>query len=122
VRGYVGLVIASFPDRRFQLWEYRVSHGFLLVRSPGGPAVPRNIDLVFAGVEYMSVPRHLRGIVLEHGSAADRAAIRAATCLTEEGRVYALLAEGRRHLIAATDCKIDENDRDIFDTPFERQP
>lgn len=111
-------MIASFPDRRFQLWEYQVSHGSLLVRSPRGPTVARNIDLVFTGVEYLQAPRHLVGVVLEHGSVEDRAATRTAMGGAEAGRVYVLVSEGRRHLIAAADCTIDENDRDIFDSPF----
>jgi len=111
-------VIASFPERRFQLWEYRVSHGSLLVRSPRGPAVSSNVDLVFAGVEYMSAPRHLRGVVVEHGSEEDRAAVHVATGGAEAGRIYALISEGRRHLVAAAGLTIDENVRDIFDSPF----
>jgi hypothetical protein len=43
----------SYLSRRFQLWEYRVSHGSLLVRSPKGPDATTNVDLVFDGVEYI---------------------------------------------------------------------
>lgn len=35
-------MIVSYPDRRFQMWEHRVSHGSLLVRSPRGPEAERN--------------------------------------------------------------------------------
>ena len=35
-------MIADFPDRRFQLWEYRVSHGSLLIPSPKNPEAARN--------------------------------------------------------------------------------
>jgi hypothetical protein len=50
---------ATYPDRRFQLWEYRVSHGSLLIRSPKGPDAEMNIDLVFSGVEFVACPRTL---------------------------------------------------------------
>jgi hypothetical protein len=36
----------TFDDRRFQFWQYRVSHGELLVRSPKDAAHPRNVDLM----------------------------------------------------------------------------
>jgi hypothetical protein len=111
-------VIASFPDRRFQLWEYKVSHGSLLIRSPKGPAVTRNIDLMFTGVEYVSAPRFLRGLVVEYASAEDHAAVQTATDGTEASRLYVLISEGRRHFVAAAGCTLDENDHDIFDSPF----
>jgi hypothetical protein len=49
----------SFTDRAFQLWEYKVSHGSLLIRSPKGPEISTNIDLVCVGVEYPAAPRHI---------------------------------------------------------------
>lgn len=36
----------TFPDRRFQLWEYWVGHGALLIRSPKGPRAETNVDFV----------------------------------------------------------------------------
>lgn len=44
-------------DRTFQLWDYKVSDGFLLVRSPKDATYGLNIDLVFIDVEYISCPR-----------------------------------------------------------------
>ena len=41
----------SFSGRTFQLWEYRVSHGSLLIRSPKGEDVAMNIDIICVGVE-----------------------------------------------------------------------
>jgi len=52
----------SFPNRTFQLWEYRVSHGSLLIRSPGNPDAKTNVDFVCIGVEYLAVPRFLHGV------------------------------------------------------------
>jgi hypothetical protein len=49
----------TFAGRRFQFWQYRVRHGELLVRSPKDAAHPRNVDLMFAGVEYVDLPRFL---------------------------------------------------------------
>ena len=50
--------------RQFQLWEYQVSHGFLLIRSPAGPDAAKSIDIIFVGVEYLAAPRHLGEIAV----------------------------------------------------------
>lgn len=112
-------MIASFPDRRFQLWEYKVSHGSLLVRSPRGPEVEHNIDLMFAGVEYLSSPRHLRGLELDHGDQSDvDTAVAALGREAVPERVFVLTSEGRRHLVVAAGYRIREHRGDIFDSPF----
>ena len=51
-------------NRDFQLWEYKVSHGQLLIRSPKDELHSKNLDLIFRGVQFISSPRHFRGIVL----------------------------------------------------------
>lgn len=43
-------------SRRFQLWEYRVSHGSLLIRSPRCPQERTNIDVIFDGAKYRLSP------------------------------------------------------------------
>lgn len=104
-------------DRDFQVWEYQVSLGQLLVRSPRSPARPTNVDIVFLGVEYMSLPRSLRGgLTLEPATADDlhgREALRAGA------HAWVLLSEGRRFVVVAASVTIAENDGDIFDSPFE---
>src|SRR4051794_11561024 len=55
-------------DRPFQLWDYTVSHRQLLLRSPIAPRTstsPRfttNVDLVFWGVESLSIPTWFEGL------------------------------------------------------------
>jgi hypothetical protein len=112
-------MIASFPDRRFQLWEYSVSHGSLLVRSPRGPRIDTNIDLVFVGVAFISAPRHLRGLELDHGNDDDIDRVVAEVGEIDGGHVFALRSAGRRHLVLAAACRVSENQGDIFDSPFE---
>ena len=112
-------MIASFPDRRFQLWEYKVGHGSLLVRSPRGPKVETNIDIVFAGVEFVSAPRHLRGLDLGYGSPEDIDRVVAEIGEIEHGTVFVLSSAGRRHLVLAAGHRVSEHQGDIFDSPFE---
>ena len=44
--------------RQLQLWEYHVSHGSLLLRSPEGVGHRGTVDIICTGVQYVAVPRH----------------------------------------------------------------
>jgi hypothetical protein len=50
--------------RNFQFWEYHVSHGSLLIRSPAGPGIETSVDIICVGVEYLAAPRHLGEITV----------------------------------------------------------
>jgi len=116
-------MIASFPERRFQFWEYSVSHGSLLIRSPKapttthGPTATRNIDLMFVGVEFVQVARFFEGMILDVGTAMDRALVGRSTDRSFN-KVFALVSGGKRYIIAAAGHKVSENDDDIFASPF----
>lgn len=106
-------------SRRFQLWEYRVSHGALLIRSPKGPQESNNIDVVFDGVEYIDCPRMLRGLLLTEGSAEDLHVLaRAFGEVHPPNRVFVLTTGGIAYHVVASSCRIEENQADIFDSPF----
>ncbi|QGQ18438.1 hypothetical protein GC089_03170 [Cellulomonas sp. JZ18] len=113
-------MIAIYPDRTFQLWKYRVSHGGLLVRSPRNPSHAVNVDLLFDGVEFVSCPRLLRGVAVE--DAGDKDVLHAFEALGEEYRasstVFVLVSEGRRNLVVASSLRVLEHGGDIFDSPF----
>ncbi|POZ50297.1 hypothetical protein [Methylovulum psychrotolerans] len=49
----------TFLGRTFQLWEYHVSHGSLLIRSPKSLDEATNIDIICSGVDYLSAPRFI---------------------------------------------------------------
>ncbi len=109
----------SFADRAFQLWEYRVSHGSLLIRSPKGPGISKNIDVICVGVEYLAAPRHMRGLDLAEATTEE---IKNLSDLLgkeiQRSRVRVIISEGRRFPIVAVSFRISENDGDIFDSPF----
>jgi hypothetical protein len=112
-------MIAMYPGRRFQLWEYRVSHGSLLIRSPAGPEIDTTLDVVFAGVEFLSVPRFLPDLEVHHGTADDVTLVtRLASESMESQNVYALLSQGRRYLVLAAGCRVGEWAGGIFESPF----
>jgi hypothetical protein len=112
-------MIAAYVNRRFQLWEYLVSHGSLLIRSPKGPSADRNVDLIFVGVDYLAVPHMLNGVTLDHGTIADVKMVAATFGEVQPDRLFVLSSAGHRHPIVAANCRIEENDGDIFDSPFD---
>jgi len=109
----------DLKNRNFQLWEYHVSHGSLLIRSPKRGEDTKNIDIVFAGVEYMALPRHLKSVELDDASSREISELSILVGRKLEGKaVTIIIAEGTRYSVVATGMRITENDMDIFHSPF----
>jgi len=110
---------ALLIGRKFQLWEYSVSHGSLLIRSPKNNKNKINIDVKFFGIEYISAPRHLGEFQL--ASPSDNELQKLISILKKDlspNNVYVLKSKAYRHLIVASKVKIEENKSEIFDSPF----
>lgn len=110
----------QYANRMFQLWEYRVSHGSLLIRSPQGPDSRKNVDILCAGVEYLATPRFLRGLeivepTLEELQSLEKKLGKSLSVSTV--RIFA--SSGQRFPVVASSFKLEENERDIFDSPFD---
>lgn len=109
----------TFTDRAFQLWEYSVSHGSLLIRSPKTPSTSENIDLICVGVEYLAVPRHMKGLILSEATPRE---IKDLSQLVgkelEADRVRVIVSDGKRFPIVATSFRLSANLDDIFFSPF----
>ena len=110
----------TFGGRNFQLWEYGVSHGQALVRSPRRGTTKTNQDVILVGVEYLGLPRHLRALELDDPSDAE---VRLAGTLLGKvvppEHVWVFVGDGRRHLAVAAKLIVEESDMDIFESPFE---
>ena len=109
-------------DRTFQVWEYEVSHGQLLIRSPKSPASRTspeqltNVDIICLDVEYMSLPRVLRGIEFARPTSGETSELeRILRRRIEADRVNILQSEGSRFFVVALSLSMSENDWDIFD-------
>jgi hypothetical protein len=108
-----------FNGRDFQLWEYNVSHGQMLVRSPKSPTQSVNVDITFSGVEYVDLPRHLRGREIDDPTAAEVAcAAKRLGKPIKAKEVTVLKAGSNRYLIVATFIKVTESEMEMFDSPF----
>ncbi len=109
-----------YVNRTFQLWEYRVSHGSLLIRSPQGAETKNNVDIVFIGIEYLAAPRFLRGVEIAEPTNEELRQLEArlGKRLTESSIVI-LVSAGQRFPIVAASFKVEENELDIFESPFQ---
>ena len=112
-------------ERTFKLWEYRVGHGQLLIRSPKAPATDAypeyltNVDLIFIDAQYVAVPKVLRGIELlpvTPDEVRDLESILGRT--VPPANVTVLFSNGRRFPVVASNRLLSENDWDIFESPF----
>ena len=45
--------------RKFKVWEYKLSHSSLLIRSPAVGDFDKNIDMIFKGVVHIDGPADL---------------------------------------------------------------
>lgn len=111
---------AQYRGRLFQLWRYQVSHGCLLIRSPKDADHPRNVDIVFAGVDYVELPRLLPDLEIAEPTEAD--VLRAEELLGRAVRresVVAILARGRRHIVVSAAVRVEDNEMELFEVPFD---
>jgi hypothetical protein len=110
----------NFKNRTFQLWAYRVSHGSLLIRSPQSSEEKMNVDVICAGVEYLAVPRFFRGLEIATPMPEEMRSLeeKLGRKLTSAS-VHILVSSMQRFPIVAASLKLEENEQDIFESPFE---
>jgi len=113
-------------NRSFQVWEYQVSHGRLLIRSPQSPGTldePKqttNVDLHFWGVDYFELPGILRGIEIAPPMEQDVKRIGAILRKRISSVNIVILRSGdQRFFVVADGFEITENQWDIFESPIE---
>ena len=113
--------IQDFSKRTFQLWEYHVSHGLLLIRSPQGPESNVNFDLICIGVEYMEIPRFLRGLQICEPTAKELQELeRRLGKSLAVNEIHILLSGDRRFKLVAAKIWLEENELDIFESRLEK--
>jgi len=113
-------MIEQLSDKKFQFWEYRVSHGSLLIQSPKKADQQQNVDIKFYGVEYVAVPRHFEEIVETKVNEKEVEHIeRMLGKPVNKDNVFVLVSSTGRHLVVAAKMKVEENEADIFDSPFD---
>jgi hypothetical protein len=110
-------------DRRFRMWDYRVSHDQMLLRSPKSEEHLRNQDLVFVGVQYLELPTMLKELALVEPKAVERE--RVAQVLGRsipEDQVFVLSTGQSRFLVVAAAMRSFENDLSFLESSLESFP
>lgn len=115
----VGGMNEILKGREFQFWEYRVSHGSALIRSRAGNGETCNVDILFAGVKYICVPRMFLGIEICDATADEAEAVRKIVDLSNrDDNIYILRSGIQRHRVVAAHMWVDINDMEIMASPF----
>lgn len=105
-------------SREFQFWAYTASHGMLLVRSPGAADKP-TVDLVFHGVQFVSLPRHVGSLlIVESEWDENNSNFIKVPRTSKRDFLFTLTSSGYSYYVVAAGMKITEHDNDIFWSPF----
>lgn len=108
-------MIASYPNRTFQLWSYDSSHGMLLVRSPQTDKEETNVDLVFTGVREIMAPRFIQGVELTEDYGGGVLPLTSEHIKDETSRVFVLSSRtGSRSHVIAERCIVGEQEGNPF--------
>ena len=104
-------------DRDFQIWDYSVSHGRLLIRSPKGMQFRKNIDIKFFGVQYLSLPRHLKCLTIDHANDEEFESLKKTMGDSLKlDNVHILECIFGRCVVIASHIKVELNELGIFET------
>jgi hypothetical protein len=84
-----------------------------------GPGERTNVDVLFDGVEYIGCPRMMRGLSVREGRVDDVLQVKASVGEIDlPERLFVLISEGASYYVVASGCRVEENQADIFDSPF----
>ena len=111
---------ALLKGRQFQLWEYHISHGAVVFRSPEIVGNRGTVDIVCTGVQYLAAPRNV-GEVEVTGATAEEVTF-LEKILGKQIRlpeqVYVLAGPRGRFPLVAVSLSIQEHRRGLFKSPL----
>lgn len=110
----------NLVNREFKLWDFRVSHNQLLLRSPKTETPQMNIDILFVGVYYLDLPTFVPEPVISVPETSDF--LKAQEALgrdVKKEELFVIKIGERRHIVVAVAMKIFENDLDLFESSLE---
>ena len=114
------LVMSKLPiegfssDRIFRLWDLRVSHSQLLIRSPkeDSDVGSKNLDLIFTGVFYLDLVELFRGLEVDKPTEEELSRLQARSGSKKDAghRFYVLSSSRNRLYVGAASLHIEHND------------
>lgn len=106
---------------RFQLWEYLVSHRQLLLRRPASASAPSNIDLLFGGVHYVSLPSTIRNPRVRSATTVELRSVREVMGKEPSPHdVHIIEGEGSKGFVVAGSARRVVNELELFESGLER--
>jgi hypothetical protein len=113
-------VTSLIKGRQFQLWEYHVSHGSLLFRSPEGVGHRGTVDIICTGVQYVAAPRLVGEIEVARATADEVAEIEKilGKKIQLPEQVYVLETARGRFPLVAVSLSIQEHRGSVFKSPL----
>ena len=110
----------QFFGRKFRLWDFKVSHDQLLLRSAKDNQHRENIDVAFVGVEYLELPTRLEELkIREGGDAEHRKTEELFGKRIAKGRVFVIESNDHCYIVVAAAMKVIENELDFFESSLE---
>ncbi len=108
-------------ERRFRLWDYRVSHDQLLIRSSKNGTNSKNVDVSFVGVEYVEMPTHMQELTISAPTPEDhRRAMDILAKPVPAEYVFVVVNNKRRYVLVAAAMFVQENELEFMESSLER--
>jgi hypothetical protein len=102
--------------RHFQVWDYNVTHRQLLLRSPRTDGQEKNLDIVFWGVRFMSIPTVIYDVTLQLAGPTEMVDVFGTNVIIGNESVYKIESRECHGIVVADGCKVLENELEIFDS------
>ncbi len=108
-----------YPNRRFQLLFYQISHGEMIIRSQKNNNYNKTIDIYFGDVNYMEIPSELNGIRFRRANADDVTYVKSKIkkYITQD-EIVVIVSEDKEYYIVASVISINENDLSFVELPI----
>ncbi len=99
--------------RTFKIWDYRVGHNQLLLRSPESPGMAGNVDVIFVGVDYFDIPTRIDGLEFVEPTDSEIAHFDAQVSRAHRSsEVFCLTSRDRRYFVVGVAFWVVENNLD----------
>lgn len=102
--------------RQFRLWDYNITHRQMLLRSCKSESETDNLDIVFWGVVWMSLPTTLDGVQVDSSDAPISSLCTSHVPADVAGKLYRVISETNEYYILAHGCRVMKNVLDTFES------
>jgi hypothetical protein len=113
--------MSGIYGREFQLWEYRVSHGTLLIRSPANEAMglQSTVDILCNAVAYLAMPRHIGRVSIEDPNEREVVELRRSLGnILDHHKIFIFVSDLRRHVLVCAKFTVHEFEGDFMRSPL----